>query len=117
MTALFLRAGVVKPPPPPFAPECVSEMPPGLPPRILSPKEGMVYRIQLSDSGRDSIPLVAGVDADAGAIFWFVKDRFLGRSLPGKPLLWRAGNGVHILRAVDNRGRACTQTVEVRLEP
>ncbi len=117
LSALFLQAGVVKPPPPPFAPECITETQPGLPPRILSPKEGMIYRIRLSDPERNTIPLIAGADADAGAIFWFIKDRFIGRSLPGKPLLWRPDSGVHLLRAVDDRGRVCTQQVNVRREP
>lgn len=114
LTALFLQAGVVKPPPPPFAPECVSEVQPGLQPRILSPKEGMIYRIRPSETGRDTIPLIAGTDADASAIFWFTGDRFIGRSLPGKPILWSPASGRHLLRAVDDRGRSCTQTVDVR---
>ncbi len=117
LAALFLRAGVVKPPPPPFGPECGQETPPGSPPRILTPKEGVVYQRRLSDPARSGIPLDAGVDADAGAVFWFVKDAFLGRSVPGEPLIWRPSGGVYELRAVDNLGRAATQRVVVRTLP
>ena len=117
LAALFLRAGVVKPPPPPFGPECGRETPPGRPPRILTPREGVVYQRRLSDPARSGIPLDAGVDADAGAVFWFVKDDFLGRSVPGEPLVWRPSGGVYELRAVDSLGRAATQRVVVRTLP
>lgn len=51
LQALFLRAGVVKPPPPPFSPECGPEagVQPGRPPRIITPKDGVVYQRRLSD--------------------------------------------------------------------
>lgn len=119
LQALFLRAGVVKPPPPPFGPECAPESGalPGRPPRIITPKEGVVYQRRLSDPERSGIPLVASVDADARAVFWFVKDRFIGRGIPGEPLIWHPGDGVQTLRVVDDLGRAAMQKVVVRTLP
>ena len=112
----FLRAGVVKPPPPPFGPGCGSAVP-GTPPRVISPKEAVVYRRRLSDPGGNGIPLIAGADADAKAVFWFEKARFIGRSSPGETLLWYPEDGVHELRAVDDRGRASARKVTVRVLP
>ncbi|HJD98141.1 penicillin-binding protein 1C [Mailhella massiliensis] len=117
LRAQFLRAGVVKPPPPPFGPGCGQERLPGMPPDILSPKEGVVYQRSLSSPERSVIALTAGADADAGALFWFVKDRFLGRSLPGEPLFWNPDDGVHELRVVDDRGRAASRTLVVKTLP
>ena len=119
MQALFLRAGVVKPPPPPFSPECGPEtgVQPGRPPRIITPKDGVIYQRRLSDPERSGIPLVASTDADASAVFWFVKDRFIGRGVPGEPLVWHPGDGAQMLRVVDNFGRAAMQKIVVRTLP
>ena len=119
LQALFLRAGVVKPPPPPFSPECGPEagVQPGRPPRIITPKDGVVYQRRLSDPERRGIPLVASTDADASAVFWFVKDRFIGRGVPGEPLVWHPGDGAQMLRVVDNLGRAAMQKIVVRTLP
>ena len=88
-----------------------------MPPDILSPKEGVVYQRSLSSPGRNDIALIAGADADAGALFWFVKDRFLGRSVPGEPLFWSPGDGVHELRVVDDMGRAASRRLVVKTLP
>ena len=84
---------------------------------MISPREGVVYQRRLSAPGRNGIPLTAGADADAGAVFWFEKERFLGRSAPGETLLWFPEDGVHELRVVDDRGRASSQKVTVRTLP
>ena len=120
LQALFLRAGVVKPPPPPFSPECGPEagVQPRRPPRIITPKDGVVYQRRLSDPERSGIPLVASTDADASAVFWFVKDRFIGRGVPGEPLVQHPGDGtLDVARYVDNLGRAAMQKVMVRTLP
>ena len=44
----FLQAGVVKPPPPPFGPGCGQERVSGMPPRMISPKDGVIYQRSLS---------------------------------------------------------------------
>lgn len=142
LQALFGRAGLAKPVPPPFGPECRSEGEteigagaapstktstetgmeqgvPGSPPRILSPRDGVVYQRRVGDehSGRNAIPLNAGVDADADTVFWFVDGRFLGRGASGEGLLWQPENGTHEVRAVDNLGRASSRRVRVETLP
>lgn len=113
----FLQAGVVKPPPPPFGPGCGQERISGMPPRMISPKDGVIYQRSLSALQRTGIPLEAGVDADAKALFWFVGGRFIGRAAPGETLLWYPEDGVQDLRVVDDRGRASSRKVTVRTVP
>ena len=117
LRAQFLRAGVVKPTPPPFGPGCGQAAVAGSPPRMISPREGVVYQRSLSAPGRNGIPLKAGADADARAVFWFEKERFIGRSAPGETLLWFPEDGVHELRVVDDFGRASSQKITVRTLP
>ena len=50
-------------------------------------------------------------------MFWFEKERFLGRSLPGNPFLWYPEDGVHRLMAVDDLGRASAVKVVVKVLP
>lgn len=113
----FLQAGVVKPPPPPFGPGCGQERVSGMSPRMISPKDGVIYQRSLSAPPRTAIPLEAGVDADAKALFWFVGGRFIGRAAPGETLLWYPEDGVQELRVVDDRGRASSRKVTVRTVP
>jgi penicillin-binding protein 1C len=119
---IFLRAGVVKSPPPPYSPECAAKFlsagaAPGITPRISVPKEGVTYRIRLSDASRSRIPLTADTDADAGKVFWFAGDCFLGHSEPGGHLLWTPPAGVTELRAVDDLGRAARRKLSVLVAP
>lgn len=126
---LFARAGLAKPNPPPFGPECASVEGDGgegsdlgaggSPPRILSPRDGVVYQRRVGDehSGRNAIPLSAGVDADAGTLFWFVDNRFVGSSAIGETVMWQPEGGTHAVRVVDNLGRASTRLVRVETLP
>ena len=117
LRAQFLRAGVVKPSPPPFGPGCGQTPVAGAPPRVISPKEGVIYQRRLSSPKTTGIALTASADADARAVFWFVKERFIGRAAPGETLLWQPEDGVHELRVVDDKGRASSQKVTVRTLP
>ena len=117
LRAQFLRAGVVKPSPPPFGPGCGQTPVAGTPPRVISPKEGVIYQRRLSSPKTTGIALTASADADARAVFWFVKERFIGRAAPGETLLWQPEEGVHELRVVDDKGRASSQKVTVRTLP
>lgn len=117
LRAQFLRAGVAKPSPPPFGPGCGQTPVAGTPPRVISPKEGVIYQRRLSSPKTTGIALTASADADARAVFWFVKERFIGRAAPGETLLWQPEDGVHELRVVDDRGRASSQKVTVRTLP
>lgn len=139
--ALFARAGLAKPAPPPFGPECLAMEGTrggarawldgkanskgdgvgvgGREPRILSPRDNVVYQRRVGDelSGRNAIVLNAGVDADAESVFWFVNDRFIGRCAVGESLTWQPEGGIHAVRVVDNLGRASSRKVRVETVP
>lgn len=122
LQALFARAGVIKPSPPPFSPECneAATTPalsiPGSEPRILSPRDGVVYQRRVGDehSGRNAIPLLAGTDADADTVFWFANNQFIGKAASQASIMWHPNAGVHTIRALDNLGR--TTSLRVRVE-
>lgn len=129
---LFAQSGVVKPEPPEWSPECrertssLTGSPPdiasnlfstGNAPNIYSPKEDVIYQRRMGDeqvSGR-GIPLAAGVDADARTVFWFINERFVGKSAPGETLIWQAQTGMHVVRAVDDQGRASRRRLRVEM--
>ena len=116
LAQMFLRAGVVKPPPPPFGPECMgSEEASGVPPVIIQPKAGLVYHTDFKPGLGNAIPLIANADADVRVLHWFADERYIGIATPGSPLLWQASPGSVILRVVDDAGRSAQRRVVVRV--
>lgn len=122
---LFLRAGIVKAPPPPYdldGPSCRNRRPSaelpfsasGQAPIILIPKEGVTYQTRLTAAERAVIPLTATTDADTDQIFWFSDKNFLGQSKPNTSLPWIASPGIHEIRVVDGKGRLALRKIEVR---
>jgi len=115
LARMFLAAGVVKPPPPPFAPECRPEREfAGAPPVIIQPKAGLVYHTGAGRGAGAALALLAEADADAAALHWFADERHLGRTAPGETLLWRAAPGSTTLRVVDDAGRSAQRRILVR---
>lgn len=112
---VFLEAGIVKRPPPPYEAGCeaVSGVPGGRPPAIVSPREGAVlYAVGNAEAARTL--LRAGTDPDAKFVYWYSGNTFIGVSPTGKPLEWRATPGTHRLTATDDLGRSTTRTLVVR---
>ena len=120
---MFRQAGVGKKQPPPFSPECrngadsLDEIPAGPPPRILSPKEKLVYYRSASRSGSGAIMLEARADADVSTLFWFYENRFVGRTQPGTPLHWTPPAGAGTVLVLDNFGRSSSRKIRVELLP
>lgn len=114
LQALFREAGIIKPSPPPFLPECEAlgdyggwgGVYSGLPPEILSPKPGVVYHRSVTRPGDTVITLNAAGSADVTDFFWFSGETFIGRSAPGDNLLWTPPGGVSWVSVVDNFGRS-----------
>ena len=116
LAQMFLRAGVVKPPPPPFEPKCqAQEGVAGKPPSIVQPKAGLVYHTKAESGADNTVALMANTDADVCRLHWFANDRYLGISEPGKPLLWQASPGSVALRVVDDAGRSAQRRITVRV--
>lgn len=113
---VFRSAGIMKPAPPPFLPECgVEDNPGGLPPEIISPKYGVIYHRSLSQPQGTVITLHAAGDADATDFFWFSGSSFIGRSTPNEHLVWTPPGGTSVIRVVDNFGRAQSRTIKVEM--
>ena len=115
LAQMFLQAGVVKPLPPPFGPECRgSEDASGLAPVIVQPKAGLVYHTDFKLGLGNPIALIANADADVRILHWFADERYIGIAMPGSPLLWQASPGSVTLRVVDDAGRSAQRRIVVR---
>lgn len=112
---LFARAGLPRAEIPPYASRCgfAGRSQAGVPPRITSPQEEVVYELRASQLGEETIPLVAVADADVRELRWFIGARLVGRTARDEPLLWRAEPGKQVVRVVDDSGRADALSVRV----
>jgi penicillin-binding protein 1C len=59
------------------------------------------------------MPLLANIPSDSERVFWFIGDSFIGSAPRGKAFFWKLEPGDHLLRAVDDRGRASTLNFSV----
>ncbi|HXZ84514.1 MAG TPA: penicillin-binding protein 1C, partial [Myxococcota bacterium] len=112
---LFRTAGIARRTPPPFAPECARAEVAGLAPRISSPQATLRYDVPAE--GGAELPLSAVADADSRRLFWFVDDALVGVARAGETLFWRARPGDHLLRVVDDQGRADERELRVAVLP
>lgn len=120
--SVFLAAGIVKRPPPPFEPGCLSgrsgrwgfEAAPGKPPAVVSPRAGADYFTGTAGPDRAVVILEAGTEPDAEVVYWFEGSRFIAAAPSGKKTEAQLPAGRHALTAVDDRGRASRVTVNVR---
>ena len=112
---MFARAGMPKPEPPSFMPECESkDIVAGNPPRIVQPKDGLVYRLSLSNKSHESLAFIGQAEAGVKNLHWFVNGSYLGSRAPGEIILWKAVPGDAEVRVVDDAGRAAQKRVRVR---
>jgi penicillin-binding protein 1C len=115
MLKLFATAGLPRKTPPPAMAGCPAEQEAsGAPPRITSPLGGVAYTLR-PGKANDTLAFLAETDGDAHEVFWYVGRRFAGKSLSGQPWLWKMQPGTHVVRAVDDRGRADAQTLRVEV--
>ncbi len=115
LAQMFARAGMPKPEPPPFMPECErKDIVAGSPPRIVQPKDGLVYRLSLSNKGNESVAFIAHAEAGVKNLHWFVNGSYLGSRAPGEIILWKAVPGDAEVRVVDDAGRAAQKRLRVR---
>ncbi|WP_252209515.1 penicillin-binding protein 1C [Desulfovibrio desulfuricans] len=117
LARMFARAGMPKPPPPPFEEQCRREQKiSGQPPTIIQPKSGLVYR-RTADAQNGSMVFMAHAEAGVNELFWFANDSYVGSTAPGEPLLWQATTGDVSVRVVDDAGRAARRNIRVRPAP
>ncbi|MDO5531785.1 penicillin-binding protein 1C [Sutterella sp.] len=112
---VFLEAGIVKAPPPPWERGCerTAGRTGGRPPAIVSPRSGVVL-YTAPDAATARTVLSAGTDPDAKLVYWYAGNAFLGVTEPRRTLVWRAPAGRHRLTATDDLGRTSSMWVNVK---
>ena len=110
---LFEQAGVAVRQPPPWSPDCGMDVlaATGLPPDITSLSERLTY--QIAGGASAGLALIASTDADAGRLYWFVDDHFVGAAGRNEPLIWQPVAGKHRILAVDDLGRSDARQITV----
>jgi penicillin-binding protein 1C len=84
-------------------------------PRIASPRYGVTYTLR-SSRPDDVIALDAGAAADVRNVFWFDGPALIGKLAAGAGALpWRpSADGAHLIRVIDDHGRAAERDVQVQ---
>jgi penicillin-binding protein 1C len=82
-------------------------------PCIVSPKKGLIYHIRLGAENDEIVNLEATAETSREQLHWFVDATYLGVSAPSSALLWKPQPGRHVIRAVDDSGRADSRLVTV----
>jgi penicillin-binding protein 1C len=113
MRKLFREAGMPRRMPPPL-PACAAEDSSDTP-RIASPLLGVTYTLRRSRP-ENVIALETSAAADVNTVFWFDGGALIGKSAVGAgALAWRpAMDGAHLIRVIDDHGRAAERDVQVQ---
>jgi penicillin-binding protein 1C len=117
MLRLFREAGIPRRQPPRL-PDCIGQAygDAGDAPRIVSPLRGVTYTLRLAKP--TTIALKANATGSGAKIFWFDGSSLIGNVPSGETLAWNpASPGRHVLRAVDEQGRADIRDVIVEVIP
>ncbi len=98
--------------PPPLPPGCGGEATKtGL--RLIHPTDGSSYLMTWGIRNTGRIPLQAWTEAGDGEIYWFVNDRFIGRTRSGETYLLRARPGELRIVAVDSAGNTARARITI----
>lgn len=112
---LFAKAGMPRRSPPPRG-NCESA-PRGTAPRISSPVANVTYALR-SSSNETAVPLAAVTDGDVQKLHWFVDDAYVGTSGARESVAWNVPrSGRHLVRAIDDQGRADTREINIEYRP
>jgi penicillin-binding protein 1C len=113
---LFREGGLPRRRPPPYLPESLPDgatYEAGNPPRIVSPRPGVVVELQAGSALHLELTLQAQTEVDVEQVYWFADKQFIGRAAPRDPIAWTPGPGSYWLTVVDDAGRADSEKVEV----
>jgi penicillin-binding protein 1C len=82
-------------------------------PRIVSPKKGLIYHVRVEAQSDEVLNLEATAETTREHLHWFVDSAYVGVSEPSAALLWKPQPGHHVIRAVDDSGRADSRQIIV----
>jgi penicillin-binding protein 1C len=85
----------------------------GKSPRIVSPKAGLIYHVRVAPESGEVLNLEATAETPHEHLHWFVDTTYLGVSEASTALLWKPLPGRHLIRAVDDSGRADSRLITV----
>jgi penicillin-binding protein 1C len=113
MMKLFREAGMPRRKAPAL-PDCAVEIDADIP-KIATPLRGVTYTLRRKFRAQ-TIPLEASTGADVDSIFWFDGAALIAKTtathgaLPWTP----ASDGIHLIRVIDDHGRAAERDVNIR---
>jgi penicillin-binding protein 1C len=115
LLALFDQAGLPRKTPPPFLPGSAvdSLARRGNAPRIISPKNHVVYSLGDGSEKSRALSLQADTEPDVARVYWFADRTFLGVSKPGVSLQWQPKFGNYKIAALDDHGRSDSRAVTI----
>jgi len=118
LAKLFQAAGLPRAGPPPVAVRTSSSLvalgqDTARGPRIVSPKKGLIYHVRAGAEADEVLNLEATAETSREHLHWFVDAACVGVSEPSAALLWKPQPGRHVIRAVDDLGRADSRQVVV----
>ncbi len=113
LLGLFRRAGIPRRVPPLDNPDCGLHVRStrGAAPVITSPQADVTYNVRAASA--DKIPFSAVTDADVRTLYWFVDERFIGKSGQGQAHLAALKPGSYVVRVVDDQGRSDSRGMSV----
>jgi penicillin-binding protein 1C len=82
-------------------------------PRIVSPKKGLIYHVRVGEGADETLNLEATAETSGEELRWFVDAAYVGISEPSGSLAWKLAPGRHVIRAVDDSGRADAREIVV----
>ncbi|MEP7352683.1 MAG: penicillin-binding protein 1C [Acidobacteriota bacterium] len=116
MMQLFREAGMPRRKAPTI-PECAADDSSDIP-RIATPLRGVTYSLrQKADRSKmETIALEASTAADVETVFWFDGPSLIAKSAAGHgAIAWRPlSDGIHLIRVIDDHGRAAERDVKVQ---
>jgi penicillin-binding protein 1C len=113
MMRLFREAGIPRRKAPAI-PDCAADEASDLP-KIATPLRGVTYTLR-HKQGSETIPLEASTAADVDTLFWFDGAALIAKTgvqhgaIPWTP----TADGLHLIRVIDDRGRAAERDVTIR---
>jgi penicillin-binding protein 1C len=110
---LFRAAGVPRVRAPAFATPAVIADSNDSGPSIVSPKKGLIYHVRVGAGADEVLDLEATAETSREHLRWFVDAAYVGESAPSSAFLWKPQPGRHIIRAVDDAGRADVREILV----
>lgn len=117
IAAIFAQAGLPKRKPPDTS-HCQQQgmLTLGQAPKITSPLRNTTYTLRRHKQNSERIVFAATADTDANALYWFVDDIYLGQAKGGESLSWTPSRSANYrVRVVDDRGRADSQQLRVKI--